>query len=54
MVRCWDGLTRDVLKSLSLEVFKECVDVALRDMVCGHGGDVLMVGLDDLRGLFQS
>ena len=30
------------------------VDVALRDMVSGHGGDGLMVGLDDLQGLFQS
>ena len=29
------------------------VDVALRDMVCGHGGDGLVVGLGDLRGLFQ-
>ena len=27
------------------------VDVALRDMVNGHGGDGLMVGLDDLSGL---
>ena len=32
---------------------QETVDVALRDMVSGHGGDGLMVGLDDLRGLFQ-
>ena len=29
-------------------VFKKCVDVALRDMVSGHGGDGLTVGLDDL------
>ena len=36
-----------------MEVFKNCVDVALRDMVRGHGGDGLIVGLDDLRGLFQ-
>ena len=27
---------------------------ALEDMVSGHGGDGLMVGLDDLSGLFQS
>jgi len=27
---------------------------ALGDMVSGHGGDGLMVGLDDLSGLFQS
>ena len=29
------------------------VDVALRDMVSGHGGDGLMVGLGDINGLFQ-
>lgn len=38
--------------SPSLEVFKNCVDVALRNMVSGHGGDGLTVGLDDLSGLF--
>ena len=37
----------------SLELFKKHVDVALRDTVIGQGGDGLMVGLDDLRGLFQ-
>ena len=36
-----------------LKVFKKCVDVALRDVVSGHGGGGLMVGLGDLRGLFQ-
>ena len=39
--------------SPSLEVFKSRVDVALRDMGSGHGGDGLTVGLGDLRGLFQ-
>ena len=39
--------------SLSLELFKNCVDLALRDMVGGHGGDELVVGRGDLRGLFQ-
>jgi len=29
------------------------MDVALRDMVSRHGGDGLMVGLDDVSGLFQ-
>ena len=29
------------------------VGVALRDMVSGHDGDGLMVGMDDLSGLFQ-
>ena len=41
------------MESLSLEVFKKRVDVALRDVVSGHGEDGLMVGLDDLRSLFQ-
>ena len=42
-----------MVKSLSLEVFKNCGDVTLRDMVSGHGGGGLMVGLDDLSGLLQ-
>ena len=42
------------MESLSLEMFKKRVDVALRDVVNGHGGDGLTVGLDDLRYLFQS
>ena len=41
------------MESLSLEVFKGKADVILRDMVSGHGGDGLVGGLDDLRGLFQ-
>lgn len=44
--------TREVVKSLSLEMYKKCVD-ALKKMVSGQGGDGLMVGLHDLRGLFQ-
>lgn len=40
-------------RSLSLEVFENCVAVALRDAVSGHGGDVLTTGRGDLRGLFQ-
>ena len=37
-----------------LEVCKTHGDVALRNMVSGHGGGGLGIGLDDLRGLFQS
>ena len=48
MVRCWNTLYRVVVESPSLEVFKNRVDVALRDVVGG-----LMISLDDLRGLFQ-
>lgn len=43
----------EVVELLSLEVFKQWVDVALRDVVSGHGSDGLMVGLDYLSGLFQ-
>jgi len=41
------------VQSPSPEVFKNCGDMALRDVVGGHGGDGVMVGLDDLRGLFH-
>ena len=38
---------------MSLVAFKNHVDVALRDVVSGHGGGRLLVGLDDFSGLFQ-
>ena len=40
----WQRLPMEVLESLSLEVFKKRGDVALRDVVSGHGGEGL--GLD--------
>jgi len=33
---------------LSLEVLKNCVDVALRDVVSGHGGDGLVFGMNEI------
>ena len=40
-----------VVESLSLEVFKKRVNGALKDVVSGQ--HKWLVGLDDLRGLFQ-
>ena len=45
-------LPSGVVESLSLEVFKKCGGVTLRDVVSEHGGDGL-VRLAELKGLFQ-
>ena len=44
----WHRLPREVVKPLSLEVLKNCVDVALRDVVSGHGGDGLVFGMNEI------
>jgi len=44
MVMHWHGLPIGVVESLSLEVFKNHGNMALRDMVSGHGANRL--GLD--------
>lgn len=53
VVRCWNRLHREVVEPLSQEIFKKRADVALRDMVSGHGGDALMIRLDGLSCLIQ-
>jgi len=37
----WHRLLREVVESPSMEMFKKCGDVALRDVVSGRGGEGL-------------
>jgi len=39
----WHRLPREVVESPSLQVFQSRGDVALRNVVCGHGGDGLTI-----------
>lgn len=43
----------EVVESPSLEQLKNHGDVALRDMVSGHGGGGSMAGLEDPGDVFQ-
>ena len=52
VVMHWHRLLREVVQSVSLEVFRKCGTEG-HDMVSGHDGNGLVVGCDSLRGLFQ-
>ena len=49
----WDEIGWNGVESLTLKASKKCMDVALRDMFSGLGGDELMVQIDNFCGLFQ-
>lgn len=53
VVRHWNVLPREMVNSLSLEIFKKRVNEAQRHMVSGPGDDKSTLRLDVLNGLFQ-
>lgn len=54
-VNHWNRPLKKVVESLSLKVFRKCVNMALRTWFNGEcgGGAGLIVGLDDFKGFFQ-
>ena len=52
--RVVNRLPKEVVESPSLQVFRNHVDVALRDVGSGHGGGGLTVGLGGLSKLNYS
>ena len=50
-MRYWNRLSRKVMGSLPLVVFKKSVEVAVSDMVQSSHRHGLTVGIDDLSGL---
>lgn len=53
IVKYWNKLPKEVVESLSLEVFKKRADVAFGVWFSGSGGNGLMVRLHDSRVFFQ-
>jgi len=46
-------MSRTLLPAIHSQTLQLFTLSALREVVSGHGGDGLMAGLGDLRGLFQ-